>query len=146
MGVIAAAVIAVAPGQVWGAGTAHADSARITLRFACSFPLIGSQAMTAVFDGNAPDSVPIGQPAPRLPIDVAAVVGSAVPAGLGILGATTVDGTAAPAVAAVAAALVGGCPAETPSYPPPVGVIRNHRAKGSFPVPRISSRRDQAAI
>ncbi|HEX9338166.1 MAG TPA: DUF6801 domain-containing protein, partial [Pseudonocardiaceae bacterium] len=85
---------------MWGAGPAAA--AGLTLQYTCSLPPFPAQAMTAHLTWNTPDSVPVGQTTPVLPVNATATMGAAVTQGLGLIGAATVEGTADASGAVVA--------------------------------------------
>lgn len=122
---IASGVVLAAMMVVDGGGMAAA-SGGTTLRYRCAMPLFPEQPMTVRLTWNAPKSVAVGQKTPIVPFDAVATMGEAVTQGLGVVGATTVEGTAT-ATGAVAAP--GGntpvrVPLTVPRTPvPPAGSI-----------------------
>lgn len=76
-----------------GARPAAADTARLTIRYTCSFPPLGSQPLTARIQLTGSRTIPVGRATPRLPIDASATTTATVTGALGAIGATTVDGT-----------------------------------------------------
>ena len=100
LGPLAAAAFAVsaAGAGVLGAATPAAAAASgpvpITLRYTCSFPIIGSQPMTASILWTDQNTHLVGQATAVTPVNASATVGPLVSQALGVLGATTIDGTA----------------------------------------------------
>lgn len=87
-----ALVVTAAVGAVgWGAGSANAGE--VTLQYQCSLPPFPTQDMTLRLTWNAPDSVPVGQRTPAVPVNGTATMGDVVTQTLGLIGATTVEGT-----------------------------------------------------
>ena len=76
---------------VWGAGFANAGE--VTLQYQCSLPPFPAQGMTLRLTWNAPNSVPVGQRTPAIPVNGTATMGEVVTQTLGLIGATTVEGT-----------------------------------------------------
>ena len=76
-----------------GAGPAAAKSVRIGMGLTCSsrYPDV---SITAEVESSAPDSVPVGQSIPPIPISAAATVPSYVTDALNFIGAKTITGTA----------------------------------------------------
>jgi Family of unknown function (DUF6801) len=77
-----------------GTGPAVAATVRREVQFTCSSSLYGSTSMTALIQANAPDSVSVGEAVPGVSFKVTATVGPNVTAALGLVGATSVKGTA----------------------------------------------------
>lgn len=88
--IAAIAVVAVAA-VVWGAGSANAGE--VTLRYQCSLPPFPAQGMTLRLTWDSPDSVPVGQHTPAVPVSGIATMGAAVTQVLGVIGASTVEGS-----------------------------------------------------
>lgn len=107
--VVTAATL-VGSGGFLGAGSAVADPAPRTLKYTCSFPLIGGERMTASVVWTAPDTHVVGQATSRSPVRASATVGSNVTRILRFAGAATVEGTAD--VSAVVAAPQGDIPVD----------------------------------
>lgn len=77
---------------LWGAETARASAGQLTLHYSCSYPVIGSQPMTAVIDWRIPGTITAGSPVPPLPLTATAQVPSLVAvAARTVLGATSLD-------------------------------------------------------
>lgn len=76
-----------------GAGTAAAQPVALTLKYTCSFPLIGNQPLTARISSDIPTSHTVGEPSHQFAIHAVATVGTTLTDGLGLLGAKTVEGT-----------------------------------------------------
>lgn len=91
--VLAATVAAGAAAGVLGAETAAAQPVSLTLRYACAFPYIGSQDITASISMDVPQDHTVGEPSHRLAIHAEATVGSGLTFGLAALGVRSVDGT-----------------------------------------------------
>ncbi|MFJ9585686.1 DUF6801 domain-containing protein [Streptomyces acidicola] len=99
-------------GGLSGAGSAVADPAQRTLKYTCSFPLIGNEPMTGSVAWTAPDRYVVDQATPRSPISTSATVGPNITRALRFAGADTVEGRAD--VSAVVAAPQGDIPVEMP--------------------------------
>ncbi|MBM7439772.1 DUF6801 domain-containing protein [Streptomyces sp. HB132] len=90
-----AAVLGGAGGIVGGlgAGTAAARPVSLTLAYACTFPVIGDQDITARISMDIPMAHTVGKPSHRFAIRAEATVGSGLTRGLALLGVRSVDGT-----------------------------------------------------
>ncbi len=134
LGMVAAVALVGSVGG-FGAGPAAADSAPLMLRYTCSFPLIGSQPMTASIVWNASDTHVVGQATPRLPVNASATIGLTVRQGLNLVGATSVEGTAD--ATAVVVAPQGDISVTEPLNVPVTGVPTSGsltvRASGTMP-------------
>jgi hypothetical protein len=78
---------------VAGAGTASAD-ASLNLTYTCSFPLIGNQTVPVSITAAVPSSAVVNQPTPAFAVTATVTVPSNATAGLNLVGAKTVAGTA----------------------------------------------------
>jgi hypothetical protein len=89
------AVLGVASGIVGtlGAGTAVAQPVSLTLKYTCSFPVIGNQSLSARISADIPASHTVGEPSHRFAIHAVATVGTTLTQGLGLLGVKTIEGT-----------------------------------------------------
>lgn len=105
---VVTAVTLVGSGGFFGAGSAVADPAPRTLRYTCSFPLIGEESMSASVLWTASDTHVVDQATSRSPVNASAAVGSHVTRVLRFAGADTIEGTAD--VSAVVAAPQGDIP------------------------------------
>lgn len=88
---IALVVAAIGGAAVWGAGPANAGT--VTLQYECTLAPFPAQGMTLQLDWNAPGSVPVGRPTPVIPVQGTATMGDIVTQVLGMVGATTVEGS-----------------------------------------------------
>ncbi|WP_308286941.1 fibronectin type III domain-containing protein [Actinomadura parmotrematis] len=73
---------------------ASADPVSLTLKYNCTFPLIGEQVVTAAIKSDIPKSVPVNTPIPKIIIDVTSTQNEDTWSGLNLVGATTLEGTA----------------------------------------------------
>ena len=64
-----------APGA-WETGVAYASTHHASLQYSCTFPVIGSQPITAVVDWSFPDTVTVGTHMPPVPFTVTVQVPS----------------------------------------------------------------------
>jgi len=117
---VAAAAVLVGGTALFGAGSAAAEPAPLTLQYTCSFPLIGDQPMTASIVWDASDTHMVGRPTPLLPVNASATLGPIVSEALGLIGARTVEGTAE--VSAAVAAPQGDIDATVPLDVPVTGI------------------------
>nr|WP_042180329.1 DUF6801 domain-containing protein [Kibdelosporangium sp. MJ126-NF4]CEL14333.1 Chitinase [Kibdelosporangium sp. MJ126-NF4]CTQ88700.1 Chitinase (EC 3.2.1.14) [Kibdelosporangium sp. MJ126-NF4] len=85
-----------------GAGTSAADPASLTLNYKCAFPLIGGQPIEISIELDLPKTVAVGAEVPATAIKTVSKVGKNATAGLNLMGAKTLEGTAL-AGAAIAA-------------------------------------------
>ncbi|MEV3929335.1 MULTISPECIES: DUF6801 domain-containing protein [unclassified Streptomyces] len=91
--VLAATLAAGVAAGVLGAETSAAQPVSLTLRYACAFPYIGSQDITASISMDVPQDHTVGEPSHRLAIHAEATVGSGLTRGLAVLGVHSIDGT-----------------------------------------------------
>ncbi|QWF83753.1 DUF6801 domain-containing protein [Amycolatopsis sp. CA-230715] len=82
----------VAVSLVVGAQTSAASPVSLTLNYHCDYPLVGSQGMKVVINTDLPDSVPVGKPTGVFDIKAVATVNADTVNGLGLIGATTLEG------------------------------------------------------
>ncbi|MEU8634620.1 DUF6801 domain-containing protein [Amycolatopsis sp. NPDC048633] len=99
---VAAAVGLVATALVAGAQTSAADPVSLTLNYHCTLPLVGSQSLKVVINTDLPATVNTGQPTGAFDIKAVSTINADTVAGLSLIGATTIEGTAT-AAATVAA-------------------------------------------
>ncbi len=97
-----AAVGLVATALVAGAPTSAADPISLTLNYHCTLPLVGSQSLKVVINTDLPTTVNTGQPTGAFDIKAVSTINADTVAGLSLIGATTIEGTAT-AAATVAA-------------------------------------------
>ncbi|MFD4197673.1 DUF6801 domain-containing protein [Amycolatopsis thermoflava] len=129
-GIVSGSVLAVsaAAGLLAGAGTSAADPATLTLTYTCPFPLIGNQPISVVINADIPATATVGRPTPEFDIEAVATVPSTATAGLNLVGAKTVEGTAQ--AAATVAAPEATLPVTVPTTIPPTAIP----ASGAFDV------------
>jgi cell division septation protein DedD len=84
----------VAAGLVLGAGTSSAVAVKLTQTYTCPFPLIGTLPVEVVITSNMPESIAVGQATGAFDIKATSTVPAAAAAGLGLVGATSIEGTA----------------------------------------------------
>ncbi len=78
-----------------GAGSAAAEPDSLTVTYSCSFPLIGPQSVMMKITADIPGTIAVGASTPRFAVHaVATVVNQFAVPGLGLIGVTTVQGTA----------------------------------------------------
>jgi hypothetical protein len=80
-------------GLVTGGGSAAA-AASLTLQYTCSFPLIGTQNVTAVINANVPTTAVVNHPTAPFALSATVSVPAAATSGLNLVGSKTVAGTA----------------------------------------------------
>ncbi|WP_194926886.1 DUF6801 domain-containing protein [Catenulispora pinisilvae] len=78
----------------WAPEPSAAYSPTVQLDYTCTFPFVDGQNMAATVEWDSLPSVPVHTLTPVLAIDVQGVVGPAIPQGLGLIGVTSMDGTA----------------------------------------------------
>jgi hypothetical protein len=96
------AVGLVATALVVGAQASAADPISLTLNYHCTLPLVGSQSLKVVINTDLPTTVNTGQPTGAFDIKAVSTINADTVAGLSLIGATTIEGTAT-AAATVAA-------------------------------------------
>ncbi|SFP51987.1 hypothetical protein SAMN05421810_102828 [Amycolatopsis arida] len=104
--VVASASVLALTGAVTAAAapTATDDPVRTTgevnksLNFSCEFPLVGQRSVTAQITATFPDSVPAGTPIDVTGFNVAVEIDAEITDAMRLVGAATVEGTAAPNV------------------------------------------------
>ena len=77
-----------------GTSPAAQAASTVTLHYKCSFPLIGSEPMTASLVWDAAATHRVGQSTQSIPVTVSAKIGPDATVALNFLGATSVQGTA----------------------------------------------------
>ncbi|MFE0188053.1 DUF6801 domain-containing protein [Streptomyces sp. NPDC058989] len=75
-------------------GTADAEPVSLKVKYLCSFPLIGAQPVTVEIKSDLPKSIKVGESSPEVQISTLSTVGAASTAGLNLVGARTLEGTA----------------------------------------------------
>ncbi|MFF3763472.1 DUF6801 domain-containing protein [Streptomyces sp. NPDC001922] len=93
LGLTMAAGVAGATVGVFGAGPAVADPVSLTLRYACSVPVIHDRPGTVTIDSDVPKSAAVGKPTPKFVIRAAVPVNAADTRGLRRAGIRTIKGT-----------------------------------------------------
>ncbi|HEU5471410.1 MAG TPA: fibronectin type III domain-containing protein [Actinophytocola sp.] len=83
---------AVVAGLLVSAGNSSAEPRELTLRFNCSFPLIGNQDVTVTISADIPATIPVNTPSDPFAINAVANAGVNATAGLVLVGATTIEG------------------------------------------------------
>ncbi len=101
-----AAAMGAAAGGVLGAGTAAARPVSLTLKYTCTFPVVGGRSVSMRVGADIPKSIAVGASTPRFIVHgVATVVDSITSQALRQVGVRAVDGTVD--AAAIAAAPQG---------------------------------------
>jgi hypothetical protein len=133
---VAAIVLLTAAAGVYAAGPAGADSTGLTLRYTCALPPFPAQPMTAHLTWHTADSVPVGEQTPVLPVDATATMSDTITEALGLLKATTVEGTvdATGTVAAPARTIKATVPLTVPRTAVPASGPITVTATGQTPV------------
>ena len=118
-----------------GAAMAQAAESSLTLSYACTFPVIGSRAVTATFGQDLPVSVTAGVPNSPSGATADIVVPSVVTRGLNLVGAATVSGSAigVQSVTNGAARFGGPLRYTVPGTPVPASGAFTMHATGTFP-------------
>ena len=118
-----------------GAASARAAEASLTLSYSCAFPLIGSQSVAVTYGEDLPGSVTRGVPASPVGATADITVPPVVVAGLALVGAATVSGSAAgdELVADGAARFSGSVHYTVPATHVPASGALTLRATGTFP-------------
>lgn len=91
IGATALVVTAALGAALWGAWPANAGE--VTLQYECTLSPFPAQGMTLRLTWDAPESVPVGRPTPVIPVHGTATMGDVVTQVLGMIGATTVEGS-----------------------------------------------------
>ncbi|WP_407652764.1 DUF6801 domain-containing protein [Amycolatopsis cynarae] len=116
-----------------GAGTGAAAPASLTLNYSCPFPLIGTQTLQIALSADIPATATVGQPTPAFDVKTVSTVPSTATQGLSLVGAATVEGSAA--AASTVNAPEGTVPVTVPATIPPTPVP----SSGSFQVTATGS-------
>lgn len=90
----AGAVGLVAAALVVGAQASAADPISLTLNYHCTFPLVGSQSLKVVINTDLPKTVNAGQATGAFDIKAVSTINADTVSGLGLIGATTLEGSA----------------------------------------------------
>ncbi|HET9139510.1 DUF6801 domain-containing protein [Actinophytocola sp.] len=90
----ALAVGLTAAGLVVAAGSANAEVRTLSLRYNCTFPLIGQQSVTVTVSADLPASVPVNTLIPPITVNTSANAGRNAATALRLVGARTIDGAA----------------------------------------------------
>ncbi|WP_370967796.1 DUF6801 domain-containing protein [Amycolatopsis sp. cg9] len=101
----AGAVGLVATALLVGAQTSAADPISLTLNYHCTLPLVGSQSLKVVINTDLPTTVNTGQPTGAFDIKAVSTINADTVAGLSLIGATTIEGTATAAATVAAPSL-----------------------------------------
>ncbi|GAB3161421.1 DUF6801 domain-containing protein [Amycolatopsis sp. NPDC004378] len=99
------AVGLVATALVVGAQASAADPISLTLNYHCTLPLVGSQSLKVVINTDLPTTVNTGQPTGAFDIKAVSTINADTVAGLSLIGATTIEGTATAAATVAAPSL-----------------------------------------
>ncbi|GAB3575526.1 hypothetical protein GCM10027445_38140 [Amycolatopsis endophytica] len=118
-----------------GAGTSSADPVSLTLNYSCPFPLIGTQTLQIVISADIPTTVNVGEPTPAFQVQAVATVPPTATQGLTLVGAATVEGSAAAnsTVTAPEATIPVTVPATIPVTPVPASGSFDTVATGDAP-------------
>jgi hypothetical protein len=118
-----------------GAATAQAAESSLTLSYACTFPLIGSQPVTVTYGQDLPGSVTQGVPNSPSEATADIVVPPVVTRGLTLIGAATVWGSAITMQSVTNGAARFGGPVRytVPGTPVPASGAFTLPAAGTFP-------------
>ncbi len=118
-----------------GAVSARAAESSLTLSYTCTFPLIGSQSVSATYGQNLPGSVTQGVPNSPSAVTADVTVPAVVTKGLALIGAATVKGSAVTmqSVTNGATRFGGPVPYTVPSTPVPASGAFTMHATGTFP-------------
>ncbi len=118
-----------------GAASARAAEGSLTLSYACSFPVIGSRSVSVTYRADLPASVTQGVLTSSLGATADIAVPAIVTAGLNLVGAATVSGSAAgdESVTNGAARFGGPVPYIVPGTPVPASGAFTINATGTFP-------------
>ena len=118
-----------------GAASARAAETSLTLNYNCAFPLIGSQSVAATYGEDLPGSVTQGVPASPAGATANITMPPVVEAGLALVGAATVAGSAVgnESVTDGAAKFGGSVPYTVPATNVPASGAFTLRATGTFP-------------
>ncbi|SDI46988.1 hypothetical protein SAMN05192558_104325 [Actinokineospora alba] len=81
-------------GLVVGAGSSSAVPVTLTQNYDCVFPLIDNQPIKIVVSSEIPATVALGEPTGAFKIKALSMVGADAAAGLGLVGARSIEGTA----------------------------------------------------
>ncbi|MGW7535008.1 DUF6801 domain-containing protein [Amycolatopsis sp. NPDC054798] len=84
----------VAAALVVGAQASAADPISLTLNYHCTFPLVGSQSLKVVINTDLPPAVNAGQATGAFDIKAVSTINADTVSGLGLIGATTLEGSA----------------------------------------------------
>ncbi|MDQ7805110.1 hypothetical protein Q5425_15295 [Amycolatopsis sp. A133] len=101
----AGAVGLVATALLVGAQTSAADPISLTLNYHCTLPLVGSQSLKVVINTDLPTTVNTGQATGAFDIKAVSTINADTVAGLSLIGATTIEGTATAAATVAAPSL-----------------------------------------
>jgi hypothetical protein len=118
-----------------GAVSARAAESSLTLSYTCTFPVIGSRAVTTTYGQDLPVSVTQGVPNSPSGATADIVVPAVVTKGLNLVGAATISGSAvaSQSVANGAARFGGPVTYTVPSMPVPASGAFTMHAAGTFP-------------
>ena len=118
-----------------GAVSARAAESSLTLSYTCTFPLIGSQSVSATYGQNLPGSVTQGVPNSPAAVTADVTVPAVVTKGLALIGAATVSGSAVTLQSVTNGATRFGGPVSytVPSTPVPASGAFTMHATGTFP-------------
>ncbi|MDT3399142.1 hypothetical protein RKE29_21255 [Streptomyces sp. B1866] len=93
---LAAVTVAAAGGVagVVGTGTASADPVSLTLNYTCNFPQIGEEQIKIKISSDIPTWIPVNTSTPKFKISSVTTVNDETTAGLGLVGAKSLEGEA----------------------------------------------------
>jgi hypothetical protein len=83
-----------AAGLIVAGGSAGAVIHTLALQYNCTFPLIGSQAVTVTVSADLPASLPVNTLTPPITVNTSANAGRNAASALRLVGARTIDGAA----------------------------------------------------
>ncbi|MEC3978411.1 DUF6801 domain-containing protein [Amycolatopsis sp. H20-H5] len=95
----------VAAGLIVGAQVSSADPVSLTLTYKCEFPIVGVQPLKVAVTTDLPLTVPVNTPTGAFAIKAVSTISEDTVSGLGIIGATTLEGTAGASASVVGAGI-----------------------------------------
>ncbi|GHF52721.1 hypothetical protein FHX82_004204 [Amycolatopsis bartoniae] len=118
-----------------GGGVSSAAPASLTLNYTCPFPLIGTQTLPIRISADVPDTATVGEPTPAFDVTTVSTVPATATQGLTLVGAATVEGSAAASstVTAPEGTIPVTVPATIPTTPVPASGSFDVTATGSAP-------------
>ncbi|WP_018653215.1 fibronectin type III domain-containing protein [Actinomadura flavalba] len=91
---LAAVTAAAAASGLVGQPPAQAAPVTKTLNFTCNYPLVDEQPLKVVIKTDIPESIEAGKPVPTIRVDTVSTINDGTTAGLSLIGAASIEGTA----------------------------------------------------